>query len=133
MRSIVLISAATFLMVGCADKPGDSTAILPHDEGHSDYLDRTPSDVYVHYIVPETNGSTWVRYCIMENGHIYPATRRGPIVVWTNASPMLISEYPYGGPISRIPLVECRTVKYTTGPAPHGLRRIEEPKKKADE
>jgi hypothetical protein len=127
MRSIVFISIGLALFAGCVAKP-EKNAVLLHDGARQNYIDRTPSDVYVEYRAPETNGSPWVRYCIMENGLIYPATLRGPIVVWTNTRPMRISEYLYGGPNCRIPLVECKNVEYTTGAAPHGLRRIETPK-----
>ena len=88
-----------------------------------DYIDRTPSDQLVWCQIEGQNGG--VRYYILADGRIYPGQMRGDKhVVWHRAEPLLVSEYPFGGPKSaRLPLVEARKIDYQTEPPPEALKR----------
>ena len=89
--------------------------------GKTDYIDRTPSDKLVWYRLENTQ----LRYYVLADGRVYPGVfRDGKHVVWHRADPLLVSEYPFGGPQSRLPLIETRKIDYQTEPPPKGLERV---------
>ena len=89
--------------------------------GKADYIDRTPSDKLVWYRLENTP----LRYFVLADGRVYPGVSRdGKHVVWHRAEPLLVSEYPFGGPQSRLPLIETRKIDYQTEPLPKGLERV---------
>lgn len=89
--------------------------------GKADYIDRTPSDKLVWYRLENTP----LRYFILADGRVYPGVARdGKYVVWHRAESLLVSEYPFGGPQSRLPLIETRKIDYQTEPLPKGLERV---------
>lgn len=92
-----------------------------------DYIDRTPSEQFVWYKIDGKD----VRYYVMADGRVYPGTiRNGAHVIWHRAEPMLIAEYPFGGPQTRIPLIEAGKVDFCTELPPQGLKRVTAPKEK---
>src|SRR5262249_12482635 len=89
--------------------------------GMADYIDRTPSDKLVWYRLENTP----LRYYVLADGRVYPGVLRdGKHVVWHRAEPLLVSQYPFGGPQSRSPLIETRKIDYQTEPLPKGLERV---------
>jgi hypothetical protein len=69
-------------------------------------------------------------YYLLPNGLVYPgAIRNSEFIVWHDAKPFAVSEYAYGGPTSRIPLIRTsRLPFYRTEPAPKGLMRHVSPR-----
>ncbi|HEV3436464.1 MAG TPA: sigma-70 family RNA polymerase sigma factor [Gemmata sp.] len=105
-----------------APADGQKTKTVPKAD-EMDYIDRTPSDKLVHY---ELKG-TQIRYYLLQDGKVYPGTIRDEkYFIWHRAQPLLVSEYPFGGPQSRIPLIQARNIDYQTEPIPKGLERMTE-------
>src|SRR5262245_17876081 len=102
----------SFLVASILLQAGESRA-------DSDYVVRTPSKNWVHHTLA---AQRVYRYFILPDGRVYPGKIvAGEFIVWDRAEPLLISEYPYGGPQSRIPLIEtCKLPFYRTEATPKG-------------
>ena len=80
------------------------------------------------YVMYEMEGVP-IRYYLMSNGLICPGTiRDGQHIVWDDAKPLTKSEYMYGGPHIRSPLIQLKDIKYQSEQTPNGLKRITIPK-----
>jgi hypothetical protein len=100
-------------------------AVPSHGADKKDYIDRSPSDQIVWY------KGQGVQYFILADGRIYPGTvRDDKFIIWHRAEPLLVSEYAYGGPSSRLVLIEANKIDYQTEPLPKELKRVTAPKEK---
>ena len=108
---------------GGADK--DSSSRSPSDR--KNYINRSPSDRVVWYKLDGRD----VHYYILADGRVYPGTvRDDKYIIWHRAEPLLVSEYPYGGPQCRQKLIEAGKIDYQTELPPKELKRITTPKEK---
>ena len=100
-------------------------AVPSYGMGEKDYIDRSPSDRLVWYKLDGRD----VRYYILADGRVYPGTvRDDKYIIWHRAEPLLVSEYRYGGPHSRMPLIEAGKIDYQTEVLPKELKRATGPK-----